>query len=171
MNRKTGSIRLTLAPQQRVTSARFVNELHPSNIVLAEISKPAICLGVRSVILTVLGNGVMHVLSGETHDPDGMRSISSFLALDVMRHNLACPPTARERGILSSSWWRQTGRLVVGGASEDINVWDCPAERCVKVSPRPRSNMASVLPRGKARTDTEIDSQDEIGLHDHSRHP
>jgi hypothetical protein len=75
----------------------------------------------------------MHVLSGETHDPDGMRSISSFLALDVTRHNLACPPTPRERGILSSSWWRQTGRLVVGGASEDINVWDCPAERCVKV--------------------------------------
>ena len=39
LNRKTGDIKLTLAPQQRVTSARFVNELHPSNIVLAEISQ------------------------------------------------------------------------------------------------------------------------------------
>ena len=75
----------------------------------------------------------MHVLSGSTYDPPTMRSISSFLALDVTRSNLAQPPTDRERGLLSSSWWRQTGRLVVGGASEDINVWDCPAERCVKV--------------------------------------
>lgn len=36
--RKTGSIKLNLAPGHRMTSARFVNELHPSNIVIAEIS-------------------------------------------------------------------------------------------------------------------------------------
>ena len=87
----------------------------------------------------MIGNGVMHVLSGSTYDPPTMRSISSFLALDVTRSNLAQPPTDRERGLLSSSWWRQTGRLVVGGASEDINVWDCPAERCVKVPHSPFS--------------------------------
>jgi regulator-associated protein of mTOR len=36
--RKTGSIKLNLAPGHRMTSARFVNELHPNNIVIAEIS-------------------------------------------------------------------------------------------------------------------------------------
>lgn len=107
----------------------------------------------------------MHVLSGETHDPTGMKSISSFLALDVMRHHLAVPPTNRERGILSSSWWRQTGRLVVGGASEDINVWDCPAERCVRVSPAPPS--AGFLIDGQ--TDV-VDLENQVGLHDHEGH-
>jgi regulator-associated protein of mTOR len=37
--RKTGSIKLNLAPGHRMTSARFVNELHPNNIVIAEISE------------------------------------------------------------------------------------------------------------------------------------
>ena len=100
----------------------------------------------------------MHVLSGSTYDPPSMRSISSFLALDVTRSNLAQPPSDRDRGLLSSSWWRQTGRLVVGGASEDINVWDCPAERCVKVTPS--------IPHFEYST-YRVENEDAIRLHDY----
>lgn len=83
------------------------------------------------------GNGDIHVISGSTHAVSRMKSISSFLGLDITRSKLSASPDALDRGKLATTWWRQAGRLVVGGEAEIVNVWDCPAERCLRVSGAP----------------------------------
>jgi regulator-associated protein of mTOR len=57
-----------------------------------------------------------------------MKTISSFRALDMYRY-----PVGDYVPKIVTTWWRQSGKLCVAGASDVVNVWDCPAERCIKV--------------------------------------
>jgi regulator-associated protein of mTOR len=61
-----------------------------------------------------------------------MKTISTFVALDM--HRFAVPVADDDYRRLISTWWRQSGMLCVGGAASVINVWDCPTERCTRVS-------------------------------------
>ncbi|OCF40386.1 hypothetical protein I317_05821 [Kwoniella heveanensis CBS 569] len=108
--KKTGSINLNI-----ITSARFVNELHEQIVVVAEIN-----------------NGDIHILAGPSGDPNQIKPIACFHALDldvaVSGHHRR--PRGQKRMV--NTWFRSSGLLCVGGQSDKINVWDCPAERCVK---------------------------------------
>jgi len=61
-----------------------------------------------------------------------MKTISSFRALDVSRRSIKVFDDDQDR--LVGSWWRQNGNLAVGGVADVVNVWNCPEERCVRVS-------------------------------------
>lgn len=84
------------------------------------------------------GNGGVHVLSASSDDPSRLETISSFKALNRAFNSLS-PPTLQP---LVSTWWRQSGKLCVGGDSDIVNVWDCPAERRDRVSLPP--NLPSI---------------------------
>jgi hypothetical protein len=60
-----------------------------------------------------------------------MKHISSFKALDFSRAPVKIYDP-EDRG-LHSSWFRQSGLLVVGGPTKELNVWDCPAEQRLRV--------------------------------------
>lgn len=128
--RKTGQVRLKAPPKSKITSARFVNELHEQMVVLAEMSG---CSGLTEADKLTVDTGDIHVLAGPSHEPSQMQTISSFLALDVNRTSPNFSLSAHRH--LRTSWWRQSGKLCVAGASEMINVWDCSAERCERASP------------------------------------
>ncbi|ORX34568.1 hypothetical protein BD324DRAFT_583305 [Kockovaella imperatae] len=102
--KRTRSIKLDIPEYTHVTSVRFVNELQERICVVAEIS-----------------NGNVLVLSGPMDDAVPLRTISSFCGLDMAE------------GSLVTTWWRQKGRMCIGGAAAYINVWDCPAERRERV--------------------------------------
>lgn len=84
------------------------------------------------------GNGDVHVLSASSDDPSRLKTISSFKALN-RASNSSPIPTLQP---LVSTWWRQSGKLCVGGDSDIVNVWDCPAERRDRVSLPP--NLPSI---------------------------
>ncbi|EIW67838.1 hypothetical protein TREMEDRAFT_32602 [Tremella mesenterica DSM 1558] len=109
--RKTGQVKLKSPAGSKITSARFVNELHEQMVVLAEMN-----------------TGDIHVLAGPSHEPSQMSTISSFLALDVPRTSQNFKLSGHRH--LRTTWWRQSGKLAVAGASEVLNVWDCQGERC-----------------------------------------
>ncbi|KIS01270.1 dRaptor [Cryptococcus deuterogattii 2001/935-1] len=112
-SRKTGHIKLNLASHAGITSARFVNELHEQIVILAEIS-----------------NGDIHILAGP-QDANRIRPIANFRALNMQSsRNMLVEDEDHRR--LVTTWFRASGKLCVGGASEVVNVWDCPAERCVQ---------------------------------------
>ncbi|KAE8537916.1 hypothetical protein D1P53_005977 [Cryptococcus gattii VGV] len=112
-SRKTGHIKLNLASHTGITSARFVNELHEQIVILAEIS-----------------NGDIHILAGP-QDSSRIRPIANFQALNMQSsRNISVEDEDHRR--LVTTWFRASGKLCVGGASEVVNVWDCPAERCVQ---------------------------------------
>lgn len=113
-SRKIGHVKLNLASHTSITSARFVNELHEQIVILAEIC-----------------NGDIHILAGP-QDASRIKPIASFQALNMhSSRNMLVEDEDHRR--LVTTWFRQSGKLCVGGASEVINVWDCPAERCVQV--------------------------------------
>ncbi|WVQ80742.1 hypothetical protein IAT38_002847 [Cryptococcus sp. DSM 104549] len=114
-SRKTGHVHLNLPPRAAITSARFVNELHEQTIILAEIT-----------------NGDIHILAGPG-EPSRMKSIASFRALEMREGKSGIVVEDEDQERLVTTWYRGTGRLCVGGASGVVNVWDCPAERCVQV--------------------------------------
>ncbi|OWZ61241.1 hypothetical protein AYX15_06537 [Cryptococcus neoformans] len=113
-SRKTGHVKLNLASHTGITSARFVNELHEQIVVLAEIS-----------------NGDIHILAGP-QDASRIKPISSFQALNMQSSRKMWVEDEDHRRLVTT-WFRASGKLCVGGASEIINVWDCPAERCVQM--------------------------------------
>jgi regulator-associated protein of mTOR len=80
----------------------------------------------------MIGNGDIHVLSGSPDDLSHLKAISSFLALDIRRSGMS--PSNSFRPNTVASWWRQSGILGVGGRSDVVKIWDCPAERCFRVS-------------------------------------
>ncbi|KAK4689091.1 regulatory associated protein of mTOR, partial [Tremellales sp. Uapishka_1] len=109
-SRKIGQINIDLSPSTVVTSARFVNELHEQTVILAATSA-----------------GTVHVFSGQPSEPDRIKPISSFQALKI-----TMPSTDDGTHRLVSTWWRQSGKYCVGGPAKIVNVWDCPAERCIQ---------------------------------------
>jgi regulator-associated protein of mTOR len=125
-SRKTGTIHLDLPPQTHITSGRFVNELHETNVVLAVLSKREIWLPLTE------DTGDIHVFAGPSEDPSKMQPISSFLALSMTDHPVDIRSESQRR--LKSTWWRHSGLLGVGGPASNINIWDCPAEKRVRVS-------------------------------------
>ncbi|WVR07100.1 hypothetical protein IAU60_004139 [Kwoniella sp. DSM 27419] len=124
--RKTGVVHLDLPSHAFVSHARFVNELHEETVILAEIS-----------------NGDVNVLAG-SQDPATMLSVASFKALD--QGGGAIPQTKVVKSVVDplpesdrtserkmvTTWYRSTGLLCVGGMSDVISVWDCPAERRIR---------------------------------------
>ncbi|WVW83973.1 hypothetical protein I302_105996 [Kwoniella bestiolae CBS 10118] len=111
-SRKTGHVHLNLPQSSAITSARFVNELHEQIVILAEIT-----------------NGDVHILAGP-QDPSMIKPISNFRALDLTSSRINTDVEYPRR--LITTWYRSSGLLCVGGYSDKINVWDCPAERCVQ---------------------------------------
>ena len=71
------------------------------------------------------GDGSIQVWSGNFDETFAMRPISSFLGLDMIASEVQRP--------IVTTWWRQKGRMCVGGSSSIVNVWDCPAERRERV--------------------------------------
>jgi regulator-associated protein of mTOR len=59
-----------------------------------------------------------------------MKLISSFKALDFSRAPVKIYDP-EDRGLHST--WFQSGLLVVGGPTMELNVWDCPAEQRLRV--------------------------------------
>nr|ODN88217.1 dRaptor [Cryptococcus depauperatus CBS 7841] len=112
-SKKTGHVHLNLPNDVAITSARFVNELHETIVILAEIT-----------------NGDIHILAGP-QDPTRIKPIANFHALDVipLRNKFINDDSQIK---LLTTWFRASGRLCVGGSSRVINVWDCPAEKCVQ---------------------------------------
>nr|XP_018262917.1 uncharacterized protein I303_04406 [Kwoniella dejecticola CBS 10117]OBR85075.1 hypothetical protein I303_04406 [Kwoniella dejecticola CBS 10117] len=111
-SRKTGHVHLDLPRNEAITSARFVNELHEQTVILAEIT-----------------NGDIHILAGP-QDPSKIKPIANFRALDLSSSKIKNDVEYQRR--LITSWYRSSGLLCVGGYSEEIRVWDCPAEKCVQ---------------------------------------
>jgi len=130
-SRKTGTVKLQLEAGSVITSARFVNELFERVVVLAEISVSHTSQIRRAQLIA--DNGDIHVLSAIADDPTNMKPISSFLALDTRNSPFSIPAKDRK---LVTTWWRQSGKLCVGGPSDIVNIWDCPAERLDRVSLR-----------------------------------
>ncbi|WWC89265.1 uncharacterized protein L201_004186 [Kwoniella dendrophila CBS 6074] len=114
-SRKTGNVHLDLPKNEMISSARFLNELHEQTVILAEIT-----------------NGDIHILSGP-QDPMKIKPISNFRALDISSGSNMISEDIRNHKKLITTWYRSSGLLCVGGYSNKINVWDCPAERCVQV--------------------------------------
>ncbi|ODO09834.1 hypothetical protein I350_02053 [Cryptococcus amylolentus CBS 6273] len=113
-SKKTGQVTLKLPDNEMITSARFVNELHEQNVILAEIT-----------------NGDIHIFAG-SQDSTRIKPIANFRALD-MRSPRYMSTADENRRKIETTWYRSSGKLCVGGASNVINVWDCPAERCSQV--------------------------------------
>ncbi|ORY31945.1 raptor N-terminal caspase like domain-domain-containing protein [Naematelia encephala] len=113
-SKKTGQVKLDLPPGAIIKSARMIHELHDDLVVLAEIS-----------------NGDIHVLSGHASEPDKIRTMSSFSALDIGRYKM--PVVDPDHRRLVCTWWRQSGKLCVGGPAPIIKAWDGPSERCVRI--------------------------------------
>ncbi|WWC94207.1 hypothetical protein V866_001047 [Kwoniella sp. B9012] len=111
-SRKTGHVHLDLPSTEAISSARFVNELHEQTVILAEIT-----------------NGDIHILAGP-QDPSKIKPIANFRALDLSSPKIGYDMAYQRR--LITTWYRSSGLLCVGGSSDKINVWDCPAERCVR---------------------------------------
>ncbi|WVQ72494.1 hypothetical protein IAR50_002049 [Cryptococcus sp. DSM 104548] len=113
-SRKTGHVKLNLPDHEGISSARFVNELHEPIVILAEIT-----------------NGDIHILAGH-QEATHIRPIANFRALDIQSsRDMVTADDIRKR--LVTTWYRLSGKLCVGGASNVINVWDCPAERCSQI--------------------------------------
>lgn len=78
------------------------------------------------------GNGDIHILAG-SQNSSRIRPIANFRALNMQSsRNISVEDEDHRR--LVTTWFRASGKLCVGGASEVVSVWDCPAERCVQVS-------------------------------------
>ncbi|WWC70047.1 uncharacterized protein I206_103991 [Kwoniella pini CBS 10737] len=112
-SRKTGHVHLDLPQNSAITSARFVNELHEQIVIVAEIT-----------------NGDIHILAGP-QDSAKIKPISNFRALDLTSTKI--DGDAEHHRKLVTSWYRSSGLLCVGGYSDEIKIWDCPAEKCVQV--------------------------------------
>lgn len=133
-SRETGHINSTW-PHTGITSARFVNELHEQIVILAEIGAFFyffIISVIPSLLTLILGNGDIHILAGP-QDSSRIRPIANFGALN-MQSSRNMSVEDEDHRTLVTTWFRASGKLCVGGASEVVNVWDCPAERCVQVN-------------------------------------
>ncbi|WVF71506.1 hypothetical protein IAT40_006312 [Kwoniella sp. CBS 6097] len=74
-------------------------------------------------ILPLVGRGGRYA-SSKPKSPKSKSMSESAVAVKSDR------PRGQKRMV--NTWFRSSGLLCVGGESDKINVWDCPAERCVK---------------------------------------
>ncbi|WVQ99448.1 hypothetical protein IAU59_006583 [Kwoniella sp. CBS 9459] len=156
--RKTGSIRVDLPTRSRasVTSARFVNELHDQIVIVAEISngdihilagsqdpsqiKPIACfhaldLQIARPLSSLPAGMISSSVAAASSTSSGILGRTHATDAKQPRSGTSSPRTRdRPRGQkrMVNTWFRSSGLLCVGGESNKINVWDCPAERCVK---------------------------------------